>query len=584
MRCCANYRSIESTIPCELKESQITRPHSEVITRQVVLLAREAGGVEDRACVVFGLLTCIHWFNCQSTLELYDADLNILRAEAAQVIAKELIEDAESDQDFLFQEILLKRFSLLKNGEESSPVSALEKAVDLHATRVIGSSGFQKCVNYLWRGWVVQDLDDPMKFVHYRNAGNKNYWAHFDHDRIRAPKYQNAFQVMISVMFLIFYTVSVNTVSARGGIDVEEGVLYLFTLSFIADELTKLWKVGRFYISFWNVFNMTLYALISFTFVLRMVALAYPPDSDDRVSYNLLSYHFLAFVSPLVWSRMLLYLDSIRFFGAMLVVLKVMMMESLIFFALLAVVILGFMQGFIGLDAADTVREDTFFVLSAMAKAILGSPEFDGFEDFGHPFGLILYYIFTFIVMVILLNILIALYGQAYSDITENAIDEYLALFAHKTLNFVRAPDENVFLPPFNLVEMFGLVLPFEWWLSDEHYAKLNDWVMFVLYSPFMLVIAWIESSEARMIAANRARGEADDDRTEEWEELVGEIDDEEQEAWGKKVKETVPDVEEDRCSQLVRALMVEVKELRAIVEKEREREVGQTEGEENTE
>jgi len=60
-----------------------------------------------------------------------------------------------------------------------------------------------------------------------------------------------------------------------------------------------------------------------------------------------------------------------------------------------------------GLDNADSVREDTYFVLSAMTKAILQSPEFEGFENFGHPFGLILYYLFTFIVMVILLNILI---------------------------------------------------------------------------------------------------------------------------------------------------------------------------------
>ena len=149
---------------------------------------------------------------------------------------------------------------------------------------------------------------------------------------------------------------------------------------------------------------MTLYTLLTVSFVLRMVALAHPLDSDDRKGYNLLSYNFLACVAPMIWSRMLLYLDSIRFFGAMLVVLKVMMMESIIFFALLLVVIVGFMQAFLGLDNADNYREDTSFIMSAMIKAILGSPEFDGFESFGHPFGLVLYYMFTFVVMVILLN------------------------------------------------------------------------------------------------------------------------------------------------------------------------------------
>ena len=46
----------------------------------------------------------------------------------------------------------------------------------------------------------------------------------------------------------------------------------------------------------------------------------------------------------------------------------------------------------------------------------------------------------------VLLNILIALFNSAYEDITDNAIDEYMGLFAQKTMQFVRAPDENVFI------------------------------------------------------------------------------------------------------------------------------------------
>ena len=55
--------------------------------------------------------------------------------------------------------------------------------------------------------------------------------------------------------------------------------------------------------------------------------------------------------------RLLLYLDSVRFFGAMMVVLKVMMKESLIFFSLLIVIIVGFLQAFIGMDNADSSVE-----------------------------------------------------------------------------------------------------------------------------------------------------------------------------------------------------------------------------------
>jgi hypothetical protein len=69
--------------------------------------------------------------------------------------------------------------------------------------------------------------------------------------------------------------------------------------------------------------------------------------------------------------------------------------------------------------------------------AIMQSPEFDGFDRFSPPFGLILYYIFTFVVMVILLNILIALYNSAYEDITDNAIDEYMALVSSHSILFL---------------------------------------------------------------------------------------------------------------------------------------------------
>ena len=47
------------------------------------------------------------------------------------------------------------------------------------------------------------------------------------------------------------------------------------------------------------------------------------------MKYDVFSYNLLAFVAPMFWCRMLLYLDAIKFFGAMLVVLKVMMQESL---------------------------------------------------------------------------------------------------------------------------------------------------------------------------------------------------------------------------------------------------------------
>lgn len=60
-----------------------------------------------------------------------------------------------------------------------------------------------------------------------------------------------------------------------------------------------------------------------------MLALGKGADPDVKNYWDLMSYNWLAFVAPMFWARMLLYLDTIQFFGSMLVVLKVMMLESL---------------------------------------------------------------------------------------------------------------------------------------------------------------------------------------------------------------------------------------------------------------
>ncbi|MCJ1443553.1 MAG: hypothetical protein MMC23_004052 [Stictis urceolatum] len=553
---------MEQVVPCELEEWKITKANSPIITRKVVKAAKGAGGDEYSSCIIYCLLVCNKWFKRQALIELWDADLHEARAVACEILAKRLIEE-EENEEFLMQETLLKRFSIISNGAETEPANVIERAVDLHALHVIGSSGYQKCVDHLWRGWLVQDENDPMKFIPFRKKAVTSYWAHLDPDRMRTPRYQNTVQITISVIFLILYTIAINTINDTGDLDVIEGILYLFTAGFIFDEISKFWKVGRYYIGFWNMFNITLYALLLISFVTRLIALGHPYGELKREDFNRLSYNFLAFSAPMFWMRLLLYLDTFRFFGAMMVVLKVMMKESLIFFALLIVVGVGFLQGFIGLDNNDDNGNVTSFIVEAMVRSLLQSPEFEGFDSFAPPFGIILYYLFTFVVMVILLNILIALYNSAYENVTDNAIDEYMAL------QFVRAPDENVFIPPFNLIELFCLIIPFEWWLPKPKYERLNSYVMGVIYSPLLLLTAWLETWQAYRVIAARRRGDADDDEVEEWEQMgvEGQCPDFESDGWAKTVESTKPNVETDAAVLEIRDLKEKLEKLTAMVE-----------------
>ncbi|TKA45896.1 hypothetical protein B0A54_03581 [Friedmanniomyces endolithicus] len=561
---------IEQVVPCELPPDRVTLPHSSVITPAVVKTAKSAGKLsgstdDHSACVVYCLLVVRHWFKMQGKLELWDAELHELRASACEVIAKNIIED-EEDMTYLMQSVLLQRYSIVVDGVDTQPANAIERAVDLHAVRLIGSSGYQKCIAHLWRGWLMQDPDDGSRFIEYKGKTDTNYWSHFDPDRMRVPMYQNVVEIVVSIIFLGLYTGAINTINPTGDLDIVEGLLYIFTLGFACDEIGKFYKVGWYYLSFWNVFNSTLYVLLSISFITRMIALGHPIDTPDRFRMNEISYDFLAFSAPMFWMRLLLYLDTYRFFGAMLVVLKVMMAESLIFFALLIVVLIGFLQGFIGLDLGDDNEISSVpFIVKQMLNAIMGSPDFDGWSRFAPPFGLILYYIYNFIIIVILLNVLIALYNSAYEDITENAIDEYLALFSQKTIQFVRAPDENVYIAPFNLIEILFLSLPFEWWMGKARYAHLNDTVMGVIYSPLLLLTAFLETRTARMVKFNRSRHESDDDTIEEWEQMSAELD-VEGSGWGKRVEESKPNVVTDAALLECQKMREEIKELKEMI------------------
>jgi hypothetical protein len=81
---------IEQVVSCEIEENVLTNPNSRIITDDVVETARQAGGDDYKASVVYCLLVCLRWFKIQSSIELWDSDLHEIRAVACEVIAKRM--------------------------------------------------------------------------------------------------------------------------------------------------------------------------------------------------------------------------------------------------------------------------------------------------------------------------------------------------------------------------------------------------------------------------------------------------------------------------------------------------------------
>ncbi|KAM9918187.1 hypothetical protein OXX80_013037, partial [Metschnikowia pulcherrima] len=185
--------------------------------------------------------------------------------------------------EFLFLAVLCHRYSMHVCEEDTIPVSALELAVDMHSTIVIGSSGYQRCIKWLWRGWIVQSSEDPHSYVLYKGVASSKIRTHFDPERIKTPAYQNKLEIFFSFFYLALYTIILNTNQVQTTpVDMFESLFYVSTLGAVLDEMVKLYHVGRNYMGFWNVFNDTMYGIITVAIGFRFTSLSSQGDLKDH--------------------------------------------------------------------------------------------------------------------------------------------------------------------------------------------------------------------------------------------------------------------------------------------------------------
>jgi hypothetical protein len=82
---------------------------------------------------------------------------------------------------------LTGRYSLLLDGEQTNPTSAVELAVDFHAIHVINAHNFQRCITALWRGYyhIQYYGDDRVVVGPYKNLTSRHFRDHFEIERIK---------------------------------------------------------------------------------------------------------------------------------------------------------------------------------------------------------------------------------------------------------------------------------------------------------------------------------------------------------------------------------------------------------------
>ncbi|RUS34234.1 hypothetical protein BC938DRAFT_481681 [Jimgerdemannia flammicorona] len=343
----------------------------------------------------------------------------------------------------------------------------------------------------------MPDDDGRIVYTVDEGDGDLRERAFINADRLVVPKYQNIINIILSLFFLVLYSVVVNQArTAAPGL--LEWFVYIVVAGNVVDELQQIWKGGLFYFySLWNCLSFLIYLIFTGAFTLRIVALM-TLDSEHRQQLNNTAFDVLSTLAIFLWMRVLSILDSWRYFGSYAIILQSMFKDGIIFFFLLIWVLLGFSQAFLALRS-DLQHDDFKKIVGLLIQGYLSSPDFELAADFHPILGHILYVMFIFISVVILQSLLFSLFATSFQNVIDKSQAEYLTSFTFKTLSLLEAGYD---LPsPFNLI---GLVLltPLRLFFSHRTYRHARRRFITITFLPVLLFIAWYERGPGRRALA----------------------------------------------------------------------------------
>ncbi|KAJ9108163.1 hypothetical protein QFC20_003524 [Naganishia adeliensis] len=424
----------------------LTDATSSVITPDVIKAYGKCGG-DFAEAIPFCLLRAKATFLRDANRNPADYDENLCRSIACEVLARRIVHSLSVDR---LESVMSTRYRYREeDGDISSTVSALETAVDQDATIFLSSSEAQHVINSLWRGeWIQAYHDnDQIDYVPYNKQNSKSFWDHLNPHRLAVPRYQNAVRTPLE-----------NQPAQR--LDWLEILLYILAASFFVDV------------------NFTIHGLLLTALGFRIASL-YMHDDKFADQLHLRSYQILSCVAPLIWMKLITVFDGFKIIGVMQIVVFSLTLswsvsrDSAIFFILLGIMGAGFAQALFALDAADGQVQSASLIWNGLLQAMLGG--------------------WSILTIIILLNVLIALFGSSYSNVEENATDQYMAYYAYKTISMIRGPDTYVYPAPLNLVEI--VIAPLEYVLPHHAWDRLNLAMMGTLLFVPLTLIAFFEST-----------------------------------------------------------------------------------------
>ncbi|KAG0354761.1 hypothetical protein BC939DRAFT_462636 [Gamsiella multidivaricata] len=444
--------------------------------------------------VIYGLLRCVEGFMEEGQRNVGRKKLMERRSEIAQLAAAGVTKVfVDKDMMATYCHVLTRPY-YAAGEERNTAEGAIELAVRLHATDFLADVEVQRCVQALWNGLILQTEDEEcrVRFVEYSGVRRSRHllWEWIDVGRLNVPKYQNNMKIAMFVLFLIMYTIVVNDRTAYP--TPVEWAVNIFVCGYIFEEFRLIFEGGTAFFlgSLWHWINIISYGIFLVSFAFRFTGCFLGGDAASDGYYSNIAYDLLGLLAIFFWFKPLSLLDGFQYFGTMVMVLQKMLKDGIMFFWLLTWVFIGFLQTFYALQKDEVKSFQNTYML--LIRGFLQDPDWELAQSLDRDYGSWVFALYLFLTGIILLNLLIALFNSSYTNITDSAEKEYMALFTFKVFSYLKSPDQFPFAAPFNLIEVF-FIIPWSLVVSRKAYESLNRCVMSVLFCVPILFIARTE-------------------------------------------------------------------------------------------
>lgn len=268
--------------------------------------------------------------------------------------------------------------------------------------------------------------------------------------------------------------------------DTTEILIFVWVIGLIITEIKQFrsFKLGVYLADKWNYFDIFILFLFICIIILRSIVIGLH-DSDDTPNLLLLSEKLMSVNIILSFLRILNVCQIHSILGPLLLMLKKMMNDMLMFFCILSVFVGGFSLGITKIYHRLGNSTELFTISSTSMKlfcALFGDFEMDDFKSNDNSIefvGSLIFMIYLIIAVIILINLFIAMLSNTYAVIQQDSDIEWKYSRVSLIITYSRyssvPPPINIFTSLYELCCNNRSQIEQDPYLVDDENLNYND-------------------------------------------------------------------------------------------------------------